>query len=102
MFHHLSIYHSLVLMIIAKGNMESIKAWQMICAKSRVEFQAIYDLLHVQLTERGESFYNPYLSETMHQLEASGVLVESNGARCVFLQGYNNSDGTPLPLVTMI
>jgi len=67
--------------------------------KSRVEFQAIYNLLHVDLSERGESFYNPYLPGVVHQLEAAGTLVESNGAKCVFLDGYNNSDGTPMPLV---
>jgi len=71
----------------------------MICMKSRVEFQAIYNLLHVDLSERGESFYNPYLPGVVHQLEAAGTLVESNGAKCVFLDGYNNSDGTPMPLV---
>ena len=84
------------------GNTESIKAWKMICMKSRVEFQAIYNLLHVDLSERGESFYNPYLPGVVHQLEAAGTLVESNGAKCVFLDGYNNSDGTPMPLVMIL
>ena len=74
----------------------------MICMKSRVEFQAIYNLLHVDLSERGESFYNPYLPGVVHQLEAAGTLVESNGAKCVFLDGYNNSDGTPMPLVMIL
>jgi len=35
----------------------------------------------------------------VQQLVASGTLVESYGAQCVFLDGYYNSDGTPMPLI---
>lgn len=78
---------------------ESIKAWQLLCNQSRREFQVIYDRLNIQITERGESFYNPYLAAVVEDLRAAGVLVESDGAQCVFLDGFTNRNGDPLPLI---
>ncbi len=78
---------------------ESIKAWQLLCDQSRREFQVIYDRLNVRLTERGESFYNPYLPAVVADLRESGLLVESDGAQCVFIDGYTNREGEPLPLI---
>ena len=81
------------------GDPDSRRAWQLLCDQSRREFQKIYDLLDIQLTERGESFYNPLLSEVVSALETAGLLVEDAGARCVFLDGFVNKDGNPLPLI---
>jgi arginyl-tRNA synthetase len=78
---------------------QSIKAWQLLCDQSRREFQVIYDRLNVRLTERGESFYNPYLPAVVTDLRESGLLVESDGAQCVFIDGYTNREGDPLPLI---
>jgi arginyl-tRNA synthetase len=78
---------------------DTIKAWKLLCDQSRREFQTIYDRLNVKLTERGESFYNPYLATVVDDLKATGLLVESDGAQCVFLEGYTNRDGDPLPLI---
>jgi arginyl-tRNA synthetase len=77
----------------------TIKAWNLLCDQSRREFQIIYDRLNIQLTERGESFYNPYLAAVVDDLRTTGLLVESDGAQCVFLEGYTNRDGDPLPLI---
>jgi arginyl-tRNA synthetase len=78
---------------------DTIKAWNLLCDQSRREFQVIYDRLNIKLTERGESFYNPYLAAVVDDLRAMGLLVESDGAQCVFLEGYTNRDGDPLPLI---
>jgi arginyl-tRNA synthetase len=78
---------------------DTMKAWNLLCDQSRREFQVIYDRLNVKLTERGESFYNPYLAAVVEDLKATGLLVESDGAQCVFLDGYTNRDGDPLPLI---
>lgn len=42
------------------GEKKTRHAWQLLCAQSRREFQVIYDRLDIKLTERGESFYNPF------------------------------------------
>ena len=81
------------------GDEGSLKAWRAICDLSRVEFQKIYDMLQVQVEERGESFYNPMLPSLVQDLEAQGVAVQSEGATCVFVPGYTNPDGTPQPLI---
>lgn len=78
---------------------DTIKAWNLLCDQSRREFQVIYDRLNIQITERGESFYNPYLAAVVDDLRTSGLLVESNGAQCVFLEGFVNREGDPLPLI---
>jgi arginyl-tRNA synthetase len=78
---------------------DTIKAWNLLCDQSRREFQIIYDRLNIQIAERGESFYNPYLGAVVDDLRKLGLLVASDGAQCVFLNGYVNRDGDPLPLI---
>jgi arginyl-tRNA synthetase len=81
------------------GDPLSLKAWQLLCEQSRREFQVIYELLNISLMERGESFYNPLLATVVSELEATGLLTEDQGAKCVFLDGFTNKEGNPLPLI---
>ncbi|QNG29340.1 arginine--tRNA ligase [Synechococcus sp. LTW-R] len=81
------------------GDSVSLKAWGLLCDQSRREFQKIYDRLDIRLSERGESFYNPYLEGVVRDLEAMGLLVVDDGARCVFLEGVSGKDGKPLPVI---
>ncbi|NET02239.1 MAG: arginine--tRNA ligase [Sphaerospermopsis sp. SIO1G1] len=74
-------------------------AWKRLCEVSRKEFQVIYDLLDIKLAERGESFYNPYLANVVEDLEKIGLVEENQGAKCVFLEGFINREGDPLPLI---
>jgi len=58
----------------------------------------VYDLLGVLLTPDdtvGESFYNPLLPVVVEELSAKGLLVEDNGALCVFPEGFENRSGAP-------
>lgn len=84
---------------LQSGDPESRHAWELLCAQSRREFQKIYDLLDIQLTERGESFYNPLLPGVVTDLAKTGLLVEDQGAQCVFLEGFTNKNGEPQPLI---
>lgn len=81
------------------GDAESRKAWQLLCDQSRREFNVIYDLLDIELTERGESFYNPLLPDVICELESTGLLATDQGAKCVFIEGFTNREGNPLPLI---
>ena len=81
------------------GDPVSLKAWGLLCDQSRREFQKIYDRLDIRLSERGESFYNPYLEGVVRDLEATGLLVVDDGAGCVFLEGVSGKDGKPLPVI---
>jgi arginyl-tRNA synthetase len=84
---------------LQSGAEGSRNAWQLLCEQSRREFQVIYDWLDVKLTERGESFYNPLLPAVVEDLAQLGLLVEDAGAKCVFLEGFTNKAGEPLPLI---
>ena len=81
------------------GAKDSRRAWKLLCDQSRREFQVIYDLLGIEIEERGESFYNPFLEDIVEELEQKSLLEESEGAKCVFLDGFTNKEGDPLPLI---
>ena len=81
------------------GAEDTRRAWELLCDQSRREFQVIYDRLDVQLKERGESFYNPLLPAVLSDLSEVGLLEEDAGAKCVFLEGFTNKEGKPLPLI---
>ncbi|WNC61401.1 arginine--tRNA ligase [Thermosynechococcus sp. QS41] len=84
---------------LQQGEEQSRRAWQLLCEQSRREFQKIYDLLDIELTERGESFYNPFLPAVIEDLAALGLVVEDQGAKVVFLEGFTNKEGQPQPLI---
>lgn len=69
------------------GDEDSLRAWRLLTAQSTRAFREIYQLLDVEITERGESFYNYRLSSIAAELEEKGVAVESEGALCVFIEG---------------
>jgi arginyl-tRNA synthetase len=81
------------------GAEDTLHAWKLLCEQSRKEFQVIYDLLDIKLIERGESFYNPLLPKVVADLETAGLVEENQGAKCVFLEGFTNREGDPLPLI---
>ena len=81
------------------GAEDTRRAWQLLCEQSRREFAKIYDLLDITITERGESFYNPLLPDVVKDLEALGLVEENEGAKCIFLEGFTNKQGEPLPLI---
>jgi len=84
---------------LQQGQKEARNAWKIICEISRKAYQEIYDLLDIHLIERGESFYNPYLAEIVSDLEKKGLVQTSHGAKCIFLEGFQNREGEPLPLM---
>jgi arginyl-tRNA synthetase len=97
-------------LLVSEANLrDKIKnVWKMLCEKTLVHCRQVYWRLGVLLTDsdiRGESFYNPWLKEIVEQLQAKGMLAESEGAQCVFLKGpdgkplFVNKEGEPLPLI---
>lgn len=81
------------------GNQASLNGWNIICDISRKAYQEIYDLMDIKLIERGESFYNPMLPDLITDLEKKGLIVDSDGAKCVFTEGFKNRENEPLPLM---
>ncbi|MCL5270003.1 MAG: arginine--tRNA ligase [bacterium] len=84
---------------LQSGVPEAVRAWKALCDQSRRQFDEIYRRLDVRIEERGESFYNPFIPETLNELDALGLITESEGARCVYPEGFVNKQGDPLPLI---
>lgn len=84
---------------LQSGSPESIKIWQLIRDISSKAYQEIYDLLDVKIIERGESFYNPFLADVVADLESKNLVQISDGAKCIFLEGFKSRDGTELPFM---
>ena len=81
------------------GDPDSLAAWKLLCNQSRKEFQKIYDRLDIDLTERGESFYNKYLVDIINDLKNKNLLITDQGAQCIFLDGLVGKDGKPQPII---
>lgn len=84
---------------LQRGNPEALQAWRIICEISQKAYEEIYQMLDVWLTVRGESFYNPYLELVVQEFERKGLITISDGAKCVFLEGFYGREGEPLPLI---
>ncbi|XP_075673069.1 arginine--tRNA ligase, cytoplasmic-like [Castanea sativa] len=71
------------------GEQKDREAWTQICEISRNEFNRVYQRLGVQLEEKGESLYNPYIPNILNKLTSINLVEESQGARVIFLEGFN-------------
>ena len=84
------------------GDAETLRLWHVLVDESSRYFQAVYDRLGVLLRPEdlaGESSYNDELASVVAELDAKGLLVDSEGARCVFPPGFTNREGEPQPLI---
>ncbi|MFA9478386.1 arginine--tRNA ligase [Phycisphaerales bacterium AB-hyl4] len=84
------------------GDAATVELWRDLVAESKHHFNAVYERLGVSLTDRdvrGESFYNDLLPGVIEGLDTAGLLEESQGAAVVFLEGYQDREGEPLPLI---
>ncbi|KAL5572530.1 hypothetical protein UlMin_022127 [Ulmus minor] len=75
--------------LLQGGEAKYRKAWSQICEISRKEFDMVYQRLGIQLEEKGESFYNPYIPGVIKELSDKGLVEESKGARVIFIEGVN-------------
>lgn len=84
------------------GDEKCLALWKEFIAESIRHCQAVYDKLNITLTTddiMAESAYNDDLAVVVEELAKSGLLVESDGAKCVFLEGFTGKDDKPLPAI---
>jgi arginyl-tRNA synthetase len=84
------------------GDEETLRLWHDLVELSKAYFNSIYATLEITLTDAdlaGESKYNPVLAAICDELEAKGLAVVSEGALCVFLDGFTGREGKPVPLI---
>lgn len=78
---------------LQSGDGDCRRIWTKLCDLSRREFQRVYDLLDVSLTEMGESFYNPFIPAVINELKDKGLVSVDQGMDIVRLSDY------PIPLI---
>ncbi|MCA9188955.1 MAG: arginine--tRNA ligase, partial [Planctomycetales bacterium] len=72
------------------GDEENRSLWEQFLPQCRADIQEIYDRLGVKFNfELGESFYHPMLADVVLALAAKGMVKISEGATCVFLDGFD-------------
>ena len=85
---------------LQSGDPQARALWTALCAESLRHAAVVYERLGIHgLQARGESFYNDMLPGVIFALEQCGLAVENQGAVCVFLEGFKNKEGDPLPMI---
>ncbi|HHT48835.1 MAG TPA: arginine--tRNA ligase [Firmicutes bacterium] len=75
---------------IEEGDEEALSLWKWFKDISLEEFQRVYDLLEITFQSwAGESFYNDQIDAVVDELNAKGLLTESEGATIVNLDAYD-------------
>lgn len=88
--------------MLQAGDDATLALWRKLVDASKRYFASVYELLGVGLDNAhiaGESLYNPMLASTIERLQRIGLAVESDGAICVFPEGFKGRDDAPLPLI---
>ncbi len=91
-----------VVVALQSGDEATLDLWRRYIEASMSHCQEIYDLLGVSLRPEhvhGESAYNEDLDNVVADLDQQGLLEESEGALCVFLDEFRGKDGNITPII---
>ena len=71
------------------GDVENLKLWEAFVPNCKEEIHSVYKRLNIQFDhEFGESYYHDLLPAIVEDLLSRSLAVQSEGAICVFLDGY--------------
>ncbi|WP_297896325.1 arginine--tRNA ligase [Shewanella sp.] len=87
---------------LQSGDAYCNKLWREFNDISLSHCHQVYERLGVSLTRadvHGESAYNADLEQVVKDLDAKGLLTESNGAKVVFQEAFRNKEGEALPVI---
>jgi arginyl-tRNA synthetase len=87
---------------LQSGDAATLGLWRRLVKESKRHFLSVYAKLGVTLTDgdfRGESSYHEMLAPVVDELDRLGLLRDSDGARCVFPQGFAGRDGAEHPVI---
>jgi arginyl-tRNA synthetase len=88
--------------LLQGGEAGTLVLWRKLVEQSRRYFGEAYERLGITLRDSdvaGESLYNDMLPDVIAELEKKRLVVESEGALCVFPPGFASKDGDPMPLI---
>ena len=73
-----------------EGDEENLRLWKEFYPYCQDEMQRVYDRLDVEFDHTlGESFYHNMLADTVASLDEKGLIKESQGAKCVFMDEFD-------------
>lgn len=73
---------------LQSGDKECLKAWNILCEISKNEFRKLYKRLDISLEDYGESYYNSRIPGAVKECEDKGLVKLDDGAKCIFVKGY--------------
>ena len=88
--------------LLQSGDKDCLTMWSSFINLSLTHCQQVYNELGVSLTAkdvRAESAYNDDLSLIVEALVTKGLLIEHEGAKCVFMEEFKGKDNEPLPII---
>lgn len=91
-----------VTLLQSRADEPTMTIWQKLVDKSADYFDVVYGKLGVLLRSDdivGESFYQPRMPVMLERLDQAGLLAVSEGAKVVWVPGFKNREGEPLPLI---
>jgi arginyl-tRNA synthetase len=91
-----------VTLLQSRTDAATMAIWNKLVDKSADYFDVVYGKLGVLLRRDdivGESFYQPMMPAMLERLDQAGLLAESEGAKVVWVPGFKNREGEPLPLI---
>lgn len=92
----------LKVVLLQSGDATCLLLWARFIKLSLAHCQEVYARLGVSLEEkdvRAESDYNAVLPEIVQRLKDKKLLVEHDGAKCVFLDEFKGKNNEPLPVI---
>lgn len=87
---------------LQSGNEECLALWDEFINISLTHCEETYKMLGVSLERQHvmpESAYNDDLANVVNDLQEQGLLQESNGAQCVFMDEFANKEGDITPVI---
>lgn len=87
---------------LQSGNKECLALWDEFINISLTHCEETYKMLGVSLERQHvmpESAYNDDLVNVVNDLQEQGLLQESNGAQCVFMDEFANKEGDITPVI---
>lgn len=87
---------------LQSGDAQCLKLWERFIALSLSHCQEVYEHLGVSLQPgdvKAESAYNDALPGVIESLREQGLLVEHDGAQCVFLDEFKGKNNETLPVI---
>lgn len=87
---------------LQSGDEQCLKLWNEFIQVSLQHCEETYQMLGVSLARKDvkpESAYNDDLANVVNELKVQGLLQESNGAQCVFMEEFANKEGEITPII---